>query len=205
MTKVKALVLKYWKECLLLLCLILMIVMTFHIHSLRQELHEQQEAPVVMTPTEAQDTNALENALDVNHNNATSIQREIIKAQHGLTDPVATYTITTNKTVTESLPEVAQDIKDGKRTLPKEALEKTDKTVVVDQPENKTVPIGVYKINTYRNWEIGTGVGWQDGEAYIPVSLQRNYDKIHSVALEAHYDIDDRKINGGEVQYKFRF
>ena len=90
-------------------------------------------------------------------------------------------------------------------TVPPSAYEKTDKTVVVAQPDNKDAPVAIYKINTYRNWEFGTGVGYQDGSTYIPVSLQRNYDKQHSVMAEAHFDVEKKEINGGELQWKVHF
>ena len=85
-------------------------------------------------------------------------------------------------------------------TLPKEALKDTDKTVVA----TNGTKVDVYKINTYRNWEAGVGIGKLNGKTYIPVAIQRNYDRCHSVELQANLDTAGH-VNGGQVMWKVHF
>ncbi|MPN61180.1 hypothetical protein SDC9_208914 [bioreactor metagenome] len=81
--------------------------------------------------------------------------------------------------------------------MPPSALEKTDRTAVVaNETQHK---VDVYKYNGYRNWEWSAGVGWHDGEAYVPIGLQRNYSKDAAVAGEVH--TDGKTVNGGELKY----
>lgn len=159
---------------------------------------------IIMTPEEAVNENVLQNELKINKLNAQIAAGMISDAQRGLRRPQTVY-----NEFSEAGGSVTYTVKEkldrGDPTLPPEALAKSDKTIVAAQPENKEVPVGIYKINTYRNWELGVGVGVHDDKAYIPVSLQRNYNKNHSVALELHYDMKDNKVNGGEVQWKVHF
>ena len=56
-------------------------------------------------------------------------------------------------------------------------------------------------------WELGVGVGKQKGDSglYLPLSLQRNYAFDKAIQFELHVDPSDRKINGVELQHKWRF
>ena len=165
---------------------------------------EKTQDPIVLTPEEAVNENVLENKLDMNRSNARETASYIRDAQIGLRRPQSLYNERNDDggSVTYT---VREKLARNDSALPKEALAKTDATIVAEQPENKDVPVGIYKINNYRNWELGVGMGVHDGKTYIPVSLQRNYSKNHSVAVELHYDLKDNKVNGGEVQWKVHF
>lgn len=167
-------------------------------------VEKTQEETIVLTPEEAVNENVLENKLDMNRSNARETASYIRDAQIGLRRPQSLYNERNNGggSVTYT---VQEKLARNDAALPKEALAKTDATIVAAQPENKDVPVGIYKINNYRNWELGVGMGVHDGKTYIPVSLQRNYSKNHSVAVELHYDLKDNKVNGGEVQWKVHF
>ncbi len=172
-------------------------------HFIGEDKPDTQQC-TILTPEEAVNETVLENKLELNKSNARETAAYIRDAQIGLRRPQTLYnernegggsvTYTAKEKLTRNDP-----------TLPKEALTKTDATIVAEQPENKDIPVGIYKINTYRNWELGTGLGVHDGKTYIPISLQRNYQKDRSVVLELHYDLKDNKINGGEVQWKVGF
>lgn len=56
-------------------------------------------------------------------------------------------------------------------------------------------------------WELGVGIGKQKGDSrcYVPLSLQRNYAFDKAIQFELHVDPSDKKINGVEVQHKWRF
>ena len=202
--QIKSFFLSHWKELLLLLSILIMGVLVWRVNTLERDMDNKTQQVRSMEAKNAEDLNSLRNQLDMNKKNAEVVRERIIEAQHGLRQPetvykeVVSYRDTPTKVIEEK-------IATGDSTLPPEALEKTDRTVVVEQKDNLEIPVGIYKINTYKNWEVGTGVGYQDGEPYIPLSIQRNYDRNHSVMLEAHYGLKDQKVNGGEVQWKVHF
>ena len=202
--QIKSFFLSHWKELLILLSILIMGVLLWRVNTLERDLDNKTQQINVMDEKHAEDLNSLRNQLDLNKQNAEVLREKIIEAQHGLRRPetvykeVVSYGDSPTKVIEEKLAI-------GDSTLPPEALEKTDKTVVVEQKDNPEIPVGIYKINTYKNWEVGTGVGVQEGNPYIPLSIQRNYDRNHSIQLEAHYDLKDKKVNGGEVQWKAHF
>lgn len=202
--KVVSVLQHYWKELLIVLSLLLVGFLLWRVHTLEGEIDKKTATITVMSQEHAENINSLQNELDVNKQNAEVLQRKIIDAQHGLRQPDAVYKtrLDTNGTIYTTL---ERKLDTGYSTLPPEALEKTDRTVVVEQKDNPEIPVGIYKINTYKNWEAGFGFGYQDGDKYIPFSIQRNYDKQHSLLLEGHYDLKDLKVNGGEVQWKVHF
>lgn len=176
----------------------------YYIQTLKAEVANKEKEIITMTQEHAENLQELQNTLSVNKGNAEVIQKEIIYAQHGLKQPesVSEVTLDTKGTLTS---QVEKKLSERSSELPEGAYANTDKTVVVEQPENKEVPVGIYKINTYRNWELGVGLGVHGSDKYIPLSLQRNYDKCHSVVLETHFDLDKHKVNGGEIQWKVHF
>ena len=187
-----------------MLSILIMGVLLWRVNTLERDLDNKTQQVNIMDAKHAEDLNSLRNQLDLNKQNAEVLREKIIEAQHGLRQPetvykeVVSYGDSPTKVIEEKLAT-------GDSTLPPEALEKTDKTVVVEQKDNPEIPVGIYKINTYKNWEVGTGIGVQDGNPYIPLSVQRNYDRNHSILLEAHYGLRDQKVNGGEVQWKVHF
>lgn len=56
-------------------------------------------------------------------------------------------------------------------------------------------------------WEIGTGVGTNRGNVYVPVSIQRDYKGVDkAVRVEVHLDPKDRMApKGVEVQHIWKF
>lgn len=164
-----------------------------------------QEEPIVLPPEDAANENVLENKLGMNKSNARETASYIHDAQIGLRRPQTLFNERDDGGGSGVAYTVRERLAKTDATLPKEALAKTDSTIVAEQPANKDVPVGIYKINNYRNWEIGVGMGVHDGKTYIPVSLQRNYSKSHSVTVELHYDLKNNKVNGGEVQWKTHF
>lgn len=188
----------------LFVCLAIILCVLFLNSCKHDDAVEKTQEPIVLTPEEAVNENVLENKLDMNRSNARETASYIRDAQIGLRRPQSLYNERNDGggSVTYT---VQEKLARNDTALPKEALAKTDATIVAEQPENKDVPVGIYKINNYRNWELGVGMGVHDGKTYIPVSLQRNYSKSHSVAAELHYDLKDNKVNGGEVQWKVHF
>ena len=202
--QIKSFFLSHWKELLILLSILIMGVLLWKVNTLERDLDNKTQEVKVMDTKHAENVNALRNELELNKQNAEVLQEKIIEAQHGLRQPESVYKVpvSSHESITTY---VKKQLATGDSTLPPEAFEKTDKTVVVEQKDNPEVPVGIYKINTYKNWEVGTGIGVQDGNPYIPLSVQRNYDRNHSILLEAHYGLRDQKVNGGEVQWKVHF
>ena len=202
--QIKSFFLSHWKELLLLLSILIMGVLLWRVNTLERDLGNKTQQVNIMDAKHAEDLNSLRNQLDLNKQNAEVLREKIIEAQHGLRQPETVYKEVVN--YGDSPTKVIEEkLATGDSTLPPEALEKADKTVVVEQKDNPEIPVGIYKINTYKNWEVGTGIGVQDGNPYIPLSVQRNYDRNQSILLEAHYDLRDQKVNGGEVQWKVHF
>ena len=203
MKRIKGMSRKSRLMAVLFVCLAIILCVLL-LGSCKHDSEKTQEEPLVLTPEEAVNENVLENKLDMNKSNARETASYIRDAQIGLRRPQSLYNERNDGggSVTYT---VREKLARNDTALPKEALAKTDATIVAEQPENKDVPVGIYKINNYRNWELGVGMGVHDGKTYIPVSLQRNYSKNHSVAVELHYDLKDNKVNGGEVQWKVHF
>ena len=167
-------------------------------------LEEKQDEIHVMTEDHARDINALQNELNISRQNAVAARQEILEAQQGGKAPTVIYK-ELPKNGAPLVEVIKEKLEKKDTTLPPEALAKTDKTVIAEQPENKEIPVGIYKINTYRNWEIGTGLGVHEGKPYIPLSIQRNYKKDRSIAVEVHYGLQSRQIDGAELQWKVHF
>ena len=202
--QIKSFFLSHWKEFLILLSILIMGVLLWRVNSLERDVDNKTQQVNIMDEKHAEDLNSLRNQLDLNKQNAEVLREKIIEAQHGLRQPetiykeVVSYGDSPTKVIEEKLAT-------GNSTLPPEALEKTDRTVVVEQKDNPEIPVGIYKINTYKNWEVGTGIGIQNDNPYIPLSIQRNYARNRSILLETHYGLRDQKVNGGEVQWKAHF
>lgn len=183
-----------------LLIFVLGVTCLFMTHRLK----ESQDAVTTMTSEHAQNVNSLQNELKINKQNAEALQRDIIASQNATKRPQIVYT--ESLAPGGSVVKVVQDrLLRNDSTLPSLALEKTDRTVVAEQPNNKEVPVGIYKINTYRNWEMGVGIGVHEGDYYVPVSLQRNYSRNHSVEVEVHLKPTQKIVDGGEVKWNTHF
>lgn len=204
MKRIKGMRRKSRLMAVLFVCLAIILCVLFLNSCKHDDAVEKTQEPIVLTPEEAVNETVLENKLDMNRSNARETAGCIRGAQIGLRRPQTLYN-ERNEGGGSVTYTVQEKLARNDAALPKEALAKTDATIVATQPENKDVPVGIYKINNYRNWELGIGMGVHDGKPYIPVSLQRNYSKSHSVAAELHYDLKDNKVNGGEVQWKVHF
>lgn len=167
-----------------------------------------QSVITVDTAEKAEDKNVLQNELKVNKGNAKAITSAVQRVHTGKTQPNAHYSYKTaapNNTQEAVLKEVTEKVKSKDSTLPPLVLKDTDKTLIAPSAK-ENVDVDIYKINTYRNWELGVGVGVEDGKTYIPLSLQRNYSRNHSIVAELHLSPEkSMSISGGEVQWKIHF
>ena len=164
------------------------------------KLHRAQ----VLTSTQAQDIAVLENKLKISKVEAESLQAEIKKAQEGKVKPADSYTVNAPSDY-EAAEKVAGQINNKDPAVPAAALEKTDRTVVAPQPENKDYQVGVYKINLAKKNALGLGLESHKSDFYSTISYEHVYKKDKAIEAELHYDIADKKVNGGGVEHKWYF
>ncbi|MDD3157277.1 hypothetical protein [Anaeromusa sp.] len=156
----------------------------------------------VMTAAQAASSDYWQNQLNMSKQNADAAVAAVKAAQSGSLAPSVTF-VQQSPTVGQAAETVAQRINSKDATLPAAALAKTDRTTVVPQQVaqkdgSQQWQVGVYKVNNYRNWEWGVGVGMQDGKKYVPIEIQRNYSRDRAISAEYH-------VGGGggyEVKYK---
>lgn len=186
--------------CLFIACLT-MYISTNHLYVVPKDNNDDV---VNMTPKQAQDENYVQNKLDTTKDEAKVIVVEVGKAQTNQIPPSTTVTINSTSPQ-EATKEITKRIEKKDPTLPKEAIEDTDKTIVAEQPENEEYKVGVYKINTYKNWGIGFGIGKVDDTEYIPIAIERQYAHNKSLEFQVNYNIDTHKIDGGQIMHKWHF
>lgn len=165
----------------------------------------QLQKAMTMTAEQATNANYWQNEAKANKQNAEMTAAFVESAIAGKVAPSVTF-LQTAPTVEKAAETVTERINAGDKTLPSMALEKTDRTAVVPQEVTKKDgtkewQVGLYKINNYKNWEWGGGIGWHGGDTYYPISVQRNFSKDR--ALEAEYHAGGKQ-EGGEVKYKIK-
>ncbi|CQR71697.1 hypothetical protein SOV_04950 [Sporomusa ovata DSM 2662] len=167
-----------------------------------QEAKLQQAT--VLTDQQAKDINYLQNALDESKQNAELLAKAVESAQAGKLQPEVRFVVQ-ESTAQAASEIVTKHINQQDQSLPPIALEKTDRTVVVPN-EQKTSQanwdVGVFKVNNYKNWYVGTGIGVHEGNYYIPVGAQRNFSKDAAIDVQVHVDTNLKEINGGQVMYR---
>ena len=193
-----------WVVILITLCL-LMLVGFFCLWQNTKKAEDTYRQAVVLQQEQLEQTQALSKALHISQINAKELQTtyDELKAK----PPVASFTVST-PTLELAAAQVAERINKQDATLPPETLEKTDRTAVV---KNDTeYKVDVLKINLDKAWEVSAGVGSHRGDAYIPIGLQRNYDRNKAVVAEVHLvpeDLVKGKIttSGWEASHVWRF
>lgn len=164
-------------------------------------LKGDNKAEKIYTLTKKQEDNIgqLKSALSISEQNAKALKSEIERIKADKKAP-SSQIIVQAPDVPTATKIVQEKIIDHDSSLPPEALQKADRTVVAHQPENHEYKVGVYKINLKKNWYLGTGVGYNHGKTYIPISAQRNYDKSHAITVQANFDTSG-KVQGGQVMW----
>ena len=189
---------KYLPYAAILLC-VLLVLNYFHN---RQERAEQKlQQAIELTEKQATNINVLQNELKINKQNAELLADAIQKAQTNQVQPT-TYITVQAPNIEQAVTDTKERINKKDITLPRAALENTDRTIVAEQPANHDYQVGVYKINNYRNWYVGTGLGVHENDWYVPVSLQRNFSKNSAVEVQFHIDPRNQSLKGGQILYK---
>lgn len=167
------------------LAFILIVLMYLYLQN--QKAVSEPVNAVKIESANIKDNDTLQKDLDVNKQEANDIIYKIDEIEQDKIEPVATTTIK-SENLESATNEVVDKINNQDTSLPKEALEKTDKTIVTDSP-NQDYDIGVYKIDlekdyklkagtTIYNDEINWAVGYQHKKLEVIIHGQ---DKVNGV------------------------
>lgn len=196
---------KYIKDILFVIILIVIGVYLYNNIQEQKELEEKLHNATQLTTEQTQDVEYLQNQLDMKKDDAKETVTIIKEAQSNQIPPSTTITIQA-PTPQQAVEQTTERIQEKDPTLPPEAIEDTDKTIVTEQPENEEYQVGVYKINLQKDWSIGTGLGINDDEVYVPLSISRQYKKDRAVDVQINLDPDDNmKPNGVQVMHRWYF
>ena len=184
---------------------LLISAMLFWLWQRTQQAEENYRQAVVLQQEQLEQAQELGKALHISQMNAKELQA----AYDELKDktPAASF-IVSAPSLEVAAEQVAERINKQDATLPSAALEKTDRTAVVqNDTEHK---VDVLKINLDKAWEVSAGVGSHRGDAYIPLGVQRNYAPHKAVAAEVHLvpeELERGKIgtSGWEIKHVWRF
>lgn len=170
-----------------------------------QQAENQCRHALVLKKEELEQEQILRRALNISQMNAKELQ---VAYDALKTEPPATNFTVNAPSLEVASKQVVERINKQDTTLPPAALEKSDRTAVV---KNDTeYKVYVLKINLDKSWKFSTGIGSHNGDAYIPVGVQRNYALNKALAVEAHLGLDDSakpkiKTSGWEVKYVLRY
>ena len=174
--------------CVLVLAVVGALVYRYHAHT--QEALRQAQ---IMTEEQARDADTLRERLRISEGQAEQLARAVERAQEGKVQPVTHVTVTA-PTVERAAAQVQERINHNDKTLPPAALEKTDRTVVAPQPENKDYQVGVYKINLRKDHRIKAGATIIDGKALMSIGYEQG-------RFEALAHFDGGRYKGATVMY----
>ena len=196
-----------YAKILISLLVIILTIFCYTIYIKVEDIANHQKEvkqETIMTPQQATDSNYLRNTKDMSKDDA---QKAVVireKAQSGQIQPAGTV-IVQAQSAEKATEIVKEKIQEKDPSMPPEAFEKTDRTIVTEQPNNKDYQVGVYKINLSKRWSIGTGVGVNDGDMYIPISAERLYKNNRSLEFQVNVDTDTARPNGGQILHKWYF
>ena len=170
-----------------------------------QNKETQLQRATVISQEQALNIETLKSKLEISEQNAELLAKQIAAATAGTIKPVSTFT-QSGASVEQAAVTVQERINNNDQTLPAAAVEKTDRTVVMPQQTTKTdgtteYKVDVFKTNLYKNWEVSAGIGRHGDDTYVPIELQRNFDKVHSASIEYHVG---GKSSGWEAKYTIR-
>lgn len=193
------------KDILIIIILLCVSLYLYYNINNQKRMEEELKQAQELTSEQAQSIEYLKNELKMKESDAKETVTIIKEAQNNQIPPTTSVTIQA-PTQHDAVEKVIEDINNKEEYLPKEAIEDTDKTIVSEQPENEDYQVGVYKINTYRNWGVGTGIGTNNNDVYIPITVSRQYKKDRSIDFQVNLNPNDNmKINGVQVVHKWHF
>jgi len=165
---------------------------------------EDARQAVLFNKEQMQDADFVARKLDV----AQLEAQELVEAYNRKDTKPAVSFIVKAQSLEKAAEQVKGRINSHDPSLPLAAQAESDRTVVV---KNDTAyKVDVLKINLDKSWEISLGLGSHQGDVYVPVAMQRNYDDHRAVAVEFHMAPEDVvrvkiKTSGWEVKHVWRY
>jgi hypothetical protein len=199
MQKIKEYVQKYKVPLIVGTFLVLLGVAYFMGKNHATAVNEEQQ-PVQILQDLLDNTNVLQNKLDISEQNAKLLQTALDKVQTGKTQPIANYYVTAPN-VEKAATIVEKQIASNDPALPPAALEKTDRTVVTPIEKDSAgnvLPadqqkVDVYKIDLRKDHKIKVGGTVIDNKAYWSAGYQQNRIEVLLHGRE--------KIDGASMMY----
>lgn len=158
--------------------------------------HEKKpvERPVRMRFSDTTDKNAIKKNLHVDDKTAGELVTRIERIHEGTVSPNVTYYVSAPDLQTAANNTEAA-IRNKESRLPKEAVAKSDRTVVtVDDTKQK---VDVYKINLRNNHKIKAGGTYIDGKPYLSIGYQAG--RVEGIA-----HIGQAGRQGGTILYTIK-
>lgn len=158
--------------------------------------HEKKpvESPVRMHFSDTTDKNTVKKNLHVDDKTAGELVTRIERIHEGTVSPNVTYYVSAPDLQTAANTTEAS-IRNKDPRLPKEAVAKSDRTVVtVDDTKQK---VDVYKINLRNNHKVKAGGTYIDGKPYLSIGYQAG--RMEGIA---HIGQDGRQ--GGTLLYTIK-
>ena len=167
------------------LAFILIVLMYLYLQNKKAVI--EPVSAVKIESTNIKDNDTLQKDLDVNKQEANDIIYKIDEIEQGKIEPVATTTIK-SENLESATNEVVDKINNQDTSLPKEALEKTDKTIVTDNP-HQDYDIGIYKIDLEKDYKLKVGqtiykneINWAVGYEHKKLEvIIHGKDKVNGV------------------------
>ena len=181
---------KFWLSVCLVVALFAIAVTVY----MRKEEKRVTE-PLTVKYEDSTNSEKMKEAWDVDSGASREITREIERIHDGDVRPVVTYTVEA-PTIEAAAMETAKNIEQRDTRLPKQAVEKTDRTVITPDPNKQTVD--VYKINLRNNHKIKVGVLQVDGKTYGGAGYQAG--RWEGMV----YTRDGRQIDAGSIMYTIK-
>lgn len=163
-----------------ILLIVLIAVCTYFGYNYMQDRNKE---PKVITQEVLDNPTSLAKEINVSKGTAKEIQKEI----HYVTqkEPTVTYTVQAPNTY-KAAEIVEKQIKNNDQSIPKEALEESDRTIVT----SKDTKVDVYKINLEKNTRIKIGATNIDDKTYSNIAIEhKNLEVIY------HYNSNDKGIS----------
>lgn len=184
---------EHWKFWLSILLAIAFFVIGMIVYMRYEE--KRVESPKIVKYEDSTNFEKMEKALGVDTGTSREITRQIERIHDGDVRPVVTYTVEA-PTIEAAAAETAKSIEQKDTRLPKQVVEKTDRTVITPDPNKQTVD--VYKINLRNNHKIKVGVLQVDGKTYGGAGYQAG--RWEGMV----YTRDGRQIDAGSIMYTIK-
>lgn len=193
------------KNILIVILIGVISYVAYNLYEQNKALEEKLDRATYVPTEQVTKPEYFEDEMNMKKDDAKDTVIMIEKAQDNKIPPSTSITVQA-PTPQQAATVVTEKIQNNDPDLPEEFTEEADKTIVTEQPKNEDYQVGVYKINNYKNWSAGVGIGTFDGDTYVPVAISRQLSKEQSIDLQVNLDPDKGlKPNGFQVMYNWHF